>query len=85
MKFEPILNIFSKNIKKNKSQIIWTSFVADLDTPVAAMLKIGSDLPYSFLLESVEGGDQRGRFSLLGYDPDLIWEVKNSTNINMLK
>ena len=73
MKFEPSLSTFSKNINKDKSQIIWTSLVADLDTPVAAMLKIGSDLPYSFLLESVEGGDTRGRYSILGLNPDIIW------------
>ena len=84
MKFEPILNIFSKNIKKKKSQIIWTSFVADLDTPVAAMLKIGSDLPYSFLLESVEGGDTRGRYSILGLKPDIIWKCYgNEAEINL--
>ena len=73
MKFEPSLNTFCKNINKDKSQIIWTSLVADLDTPVAAMLKIGSNLPYSFLLESVEGGDTRGRYSILGLNPDIIW------------
>jgi len=73
MKFEPSLSTFCKNINKDKSQIIWTSLVADLDTPVAAMLKIGSDLPYSFLLESVEGGDTRGRYSILGLNPDIIW------------
>ena len=84
MKFEPILNIFSKNIKKKKSQIIWTSFVADLDTPVAAMLKIGSDLPYSFLLESVEGGNTRGRYSILGFNPDIIWRCYgNEAEINL--
>ena len=73
MKFEPSLSTFCKNINKDKSQIIWTSLVADLDTPVAAMLKIGSNLPYSFLLESVEGGDTRGRYSILGLNPDIIW------------
>ena len=79
MKFEPSLNTFRKNIKKEKSQIIWTSLVADLDTPVAAMLKIGSDLPYSFLLESVEGGDTRGRYSILGLNPDIIWKCYGNT------
>ena len=37
-----------------------------------------SSQKYSFLLESVEGGKQRGRFSLLGIDPDIIWECKNN-------
>ena len=37
---------------------------------------ISKDEIYSFLLESVEGGEQRGRYSLFGCDPDLIWQVK---------
>ena len=39
--------------------------------------KISKNEKYSFLLESVEGGDQRGRYSLLGCKPDIIWKVKN--------
>ena len=46
---------------------------ADLDTPVSAMLRIGENEPYSFLLESVEGGESKGRYSILGLKPDLIW------------
>jgi anthranilate synthase component 1 len=47
--------------------------VADLDTPVSAMLKLANGRPNSFLLESVEGGAIRGRYSFIGRDPDLIW------------
>jgi anthranilate synthase component 1 len=47
--------------------------VADLETPVSAFLKLGEGHPNSFLLESVEGGDTRGRHSIIGLDPDLIW------------
>ena len=36
------------------------------------MMRIENE-PYSFLLESVEGGDTKGRYSILGLDPDLIW------------
>ena len=39
--------------------------------------RINLNEKYSFLLESVEGGDQRGRYSLLGCKPDIIWKVKN--------
>ena len=46
--------------------------VADLLTPVSAFLKIAEDSHYSFLLESVEGGEQVGRYSFLGKDPFLI-------------
>ena len=51
MKFEPSYNLFKKDLIKNRSNIIWSSLIADLDTPVSAMLKIGSNIPYSFLLE----------------------------------
>lgn len=47
--------------------------VADLETPVSAMLKIADGKANSFLLESVEGGDTRGRYSIIGLKPDVIW------------
>ncbi len=47
--------------------------VADLETPVSAMLRLSRDEPFAFLLESVEGGKQRGRYSIIGLSPDLIW------------
>ena len=46
--------------------------MADLLTPVAAYLKIERLSPYSFLLESVEGGEKVARYSFLGFDPDTI-------------
>jgi anthranilate synthase component 1 len=68
---------FIEIYKKNIPQILSSHFIADTDTPISALLKISNDQKYSFLLESVEGGDQRGRYSLLGCDPDLIWKVKD--------
>ena len=53
--------------------MVWTSLVADLETPVSAMLKLAEGRPYSCLLESVEGGAVRGRYSAIGLKPDLIW------------
>ncbi|HXG94483.1 MAG TPA: anthranilate synthase component I [Blastocatellia bacterium] len=46
--------------------------MADLLTPVAAYLKIERLSPFSFLLESVEGGEKVARYSFLGYDPEII-------------
>jgi len=57
--------------------VVWSKRVSDLETPVAALLKLGADKPGTFLLESVQGGDFRGRFSIIGLKPDLIWRVKN--------
>src|SRR6476620_12588443 len=47
----------------------------DLETPVSAFLKIAGQRPMSFLLESVEGGEVRGRYSIIGLNPDLIWRT----------
>jgi anthranilate synthase component 1 len=57
--------------------VVWTSRVSDLETPVSAMLKLGADRPGAFLLESVQGGDFRGRYSIIGLKPDLVWRVKD--------
>src|SRR6185503_2376947 len=48
------------------------SVLADLHTPVGTFMRIASDAPYSFLLESVEGGERIARYSFLGVDPDMI-------------
>jgi anthranilate synthase component I len=57
--------------------IVWTTRVSDLETPVSALLKLGPKKPGVFLLESVQGGDFRGRYSIIGLKPDLVWRVKN--------
>ncbi len=69
---------FTKQYKAKKAQIIHKELIVDLETPISSLIKISKKEKYSFLLESVEGGDQRGRFSLLGCDPDIIWKVKNN-------
>ena len=68
---------FIDNYIKNIPQILSHQIIADTETPVSTLLKISKNEKYSFLLESVEGGDQRGRYSLLGCEPDLIWKVTN--------
>ena len=68
---------FIDNYVRNIPQILSHQIVADTETPVSTLLKISKNEKYSFLLESVEGGDQRGRYSLLGCKPDIIWKVKN--------
>ena len=56
--------------------VVWMKRVSDLETPVSAMLKLGANRPGSFLLESVQGGDFRGRYSIIGMKPDLVWRVR---------
>ena len=55
--------------------------VADLLTPVSAFLKIAEHSDYAFLLESVEGGEQVGRYSFLGKDPFLILRARGGKTI----
>jgi anthranilate synthase component 1 len=55
---------------------IWTG-VSDLETPVAAFLKLAHNTANAFLLESIEGGAARGRYSVIGTAPDLIWRCRN--------
>ncbi len=55
---------------------VYQEWVADLDTPVSAWYKVCAGQPYSFLLESVEGGENIGRFSILGCDPLWILEAR---------
>tara|TARA_B100000029_G_scaffold112452_1_gene104636 strand:- start:1141 stop:2637 length:1497 start_codon:yes stop_codon:yes gene_type:complete len=68
---------FVNKYRNNIPQILTENIIADTETPVSALLKITKNEKYSFLLESVEGGEQRGRYSLLGCSPDLIWKVRN--------
>lgn len=62
-----------------KPQVVWAKLVADLETPVSAMMKLSAGKPNSFLLESVEGGAIRGRYSFIGTSPDLIWRCSGNT------
>jgi anthranilate synthase component 1 len=67
---------FREQYEQGHGQVLWRRGVADLETPVAAFLKLADGKPNSFLLESVEGGASRGRYSIIGLEPDLIWRCR---------
>lgn len=69
----PTQAAFAKAYQDGKAQVAWITLVADLETPVAAMIKLTEGQRYGFLLESIEGGAVRGRYSYIGLKPDLIW------------
>jgi anthranilate synthase component 1 len=75
MQIEPPATAFARRYARGEPQIVWTTLVSDLETPVSAFLKIAGERPMSFLLESVEGGEVRGRYSIIGLDPDLVWRT----------
>lgn len=74
---------FRAAYEAGRPQMVWRRVVADTETPVSAYLKLADAATPSFLLESVEGGTVRGRYSLIGLAPDLIWRANGgSSEIN---
>ena len=78
MAIAPLVDQFVPGYEAGQPQLVWTRLIADLETPVSAFMKFADGLPNSFLLESVEGGKSRGRYSIIGLKPDLIWRCKNN-------
>jgi anthranilate synthase component 1 len=64
---------FADRFESGAPVLVWTTLVADLETPISAMMKLADGRPMSFLFESVEGGAVRGRYSVIGLKPDIIW------------
>jgi anthranilate synthase component 1 len=75
----PGFDAFRAAYDAGRGALVWRHDVADLLTPVAAFLKLAHGKPFSFLLESVEGGAARGRYSVIGMLPDLIWRCDRGT------
>jgi len=76
---------FAEIYNQSKSQVVWRRVVADLETPVGAYLKLSQGRKNTFLLESVHGGATRGRYSMIGLEPDLLFKIdrgKASINFN---
>ncbi|MEM6252681.1 MAG: anthranilate synthase component I [Cyanobacteria bacterium P01_D01_bin.156] len=71
----PDLATFKQLATQGNFVPVYQEWVADLDTPVSAWCKVCEGQPYSFLLESVEGGENIGRYSLLGCDP--LWTLES--------
>ena len=70
----PDYEAFARAYLAGEAEVAVTTLVADLETPVSAYLKLARGRSGNmFLLESVEGGAQRGRYSMIGLDPDLIF------------
>lgn len=70
-------------LNAGKPALLWQRRIADTDTPVAAALRLIERDRGDFLLESVEGGSVRGRYSLIGIAPDLVFRAHgNRAEIN---
>jgi anthranilate synthase component 1 len=78
--FEPAFEAFEADYDAGRAQLVSTRLVADLETPVSAHLKLTrTRASNAFLLESVQGGATRGRYSMIGLDPDVIWRAVGGT------
>jgi anthranilate synthase component I len=74
--FEPSLEACAQSYEAGKACFVSARLAGDLETPVSAFLKLSAARAGRiFLLESVEGGAARGRFSMIGLDPDIVWRV----------
>ncbi|SFB79841.1 anthranilate synthase component I [Tropicimonas isoalkanivorans] len=70
----PDFETFARAYEDERNQVVYARLAADLDTPVSLMLKLAGARTDSFVLESVTGGEVRGRYSMVGFKPDLIWK-----------
>lgn len=70
-------------LARGESALVWRRQIADTDTPISAALKLFEPGRGDYLLESVEGGAVRGRHSLIGLAPDLVFRAQeNRAEIN---
>jgi anthranilate synthase component 1 len=73
----PEFDAFARTYSAGEACVVRTTLVGDLITPVAAFLKLRHGRRgAAFLLESVEGGAVKGRYSMIGLDPDLVWRCE---------
>jgi anthranilate synthase component 1 len=77
MATEPEFPAFARAYESGAPQVLYTKLIADLETPVSAFLKLGEGRENAFLFESVQGGESRGRYSIIGLKPDLIWRCRD--------
>jgi anthranilate synthase component I len=77
MEILPGYPAFAETYEAGRPQTLYLRLIADLDTPVSAFLKLGAGEPNAFLFESVQGGETRGRYSIIGLKPDLIWRCRD--------
>jgi len=72
----PSFENFERGWGMGQNQLVYARIPADLDTPVSLMLKLGAAGRDTFMLESVTGGEVRGRYSVVGLKPDLVWKCE---------
>ena len=80
MSLTPSFDSFDAGYQQGRNQVVYMRMAADLDTPVSLMLKLTGAARDAFMLESVTGGEVRGRYSVIGMKPDIIWQCHETTS-----
>ena len=82
MTVSPNFSDFQKEYEAGRNQVVFSKLTSDLETPVSIMLKLAGAKKNSFILESVTGGETRGRYSIIGMEPDLIWKCEGNQSFH---
>lgn len=82
MQLSPSIKEFTKDIEAGKQPLLYTCVPIDTDTPVSAYLKLCEGEPHAFLYESVEGAKTVGRYSAIGFNPDMTWTIEGRKSFN---
>jgi anthranilate synthase component 1 len=68
---------FEQEKKNGKNFVVWKKVISDTITPVSALINVSEIHDFYCLFESVTGGETRGRYSILAFDPDILWKCDN--------
>lgn len=74
----PSFEAFEQDYNNGKPALLWTKRIDDIETPITALAKLGVEKFGSSLFESVEGGENKGRYSIVTANPDYIFQVDRS-------
>src|SRR5687768_8858846 len=77
----PSFEAFEREAGQGNVVPVVRSVLADLHTPVGTFMRIADNALYSFLLESVEGGERIARYSFLGAEPEMIVRGKGMQTV----
>jgi anthranilate synthase component I len=78
MNIKPDFATFEAAWQTGQTVAVCVPRIDDLETPVSALAKLGPAVPGACLFESVEGGETRGRYSIVACQPDLLFEIDAS-------
>ncbi|NRA89416.1 MAG: anthranilate synthase component I, partial [Rhizobiales bacterium] len=83
MRITPSLDEFSEVYNNKQPQLVYTRHIADLETPISALQKLTAGKSNCMLLETVNRGTFKDRYSMVGMEPDIIWRANgNLSEIN---